>query len=356
MVLLDAPPGWRRALGAALVFGVSGAFYEASWGAPLLLAAALVLGAEANGERRADRVRDLSCLLAAQLGLIAYNRWTAGFGGAVTKTIHSDMLRRLGWNLRDLRRLTEHFSPLAPLAFVAVAAAALPSWGPARRAARRVLTLGGLAAAGVVVSSVLLAAAGYGVSAQGLDSRTLLADNLWIALSLGGLGALRRPGRWVMGWAMVAAAVLAQAQARNMRDWRTSWQSQERVLAAFPWDAFERLLPGSLVAADLPAEPGQVPDFSEPWDLSSAVRACAPPGTVAAAGEAKGKIVTVLRRWDCVARWDGSTFEQDYKGGPLQARYAAAHAYEWIYPARRFRPLFKGWTSDVRQGSAREGR
>jgi hypothetical protein len=342
-ILLDAAPGWRRSLGAALVFGLSGAFYEAFWGAPLLLVGALCL---LPGGRK-GRARDMACMLAAQLCLLGFNRWAAGIDGAVTKTFNTAILQGLQWNLRDLRRIVEHFSPFAPAAFLALAGLAIPFPGPAwRKAGRGTLVLLALAAAGILCSSALLASAGYGVAADGLESRTLLVDNVWIAVALGTLAALCRPGAWTFSCAFVVAAILGLAQGRALGDWRASWLSQGRVLAAFPWAAVEALPPQSVVLADLPALGGSVPDFAACWDLAGAVRSHMLGNRAYSDLEPKGLAVTVLRRWDWVSRWDGSGLVQRNRNGFLNWRLPASHAFLWTYPAPGLRALPPGWNSD----------
>jgi hypothetical protein len=305
----------------------------------------------ATGRRWVDRerIRELVILgigfVAVQGLLVLQNRLWVMLGVGINRSLNAAWLDT-AW--LSLSLIPSEFSKavlypeaaaalLTGMLCVALVGAAL-----ARRMRFVIVTLVAMAA-GMLVSLLLFALAGYRAESIGVFSRTTVVMSVWLSLlpALAVAGAAGRPAALQVASALLVLAllvILAVSTVRNTDAWITSWRFEQELLDSLPVDRLRQARPGSMLVIDAHKPDGAVEGLEGFWDASGAVYLRKP--------ELRSVFMPLKYR-DAVAiadvskkltTWDGKAVMQAWchsPGSPLWSLPASAEVYVWSYPARQ---------------------
>jgi len=262
-----------RCLTSAVFFGFSSLIYEAYWFAFIPFAALLWL-------REILPRRDLAILTATlagmQLILIGYNRLIAALGAGVNKSFDPQWLHTLSgsWppiigGLRDIYGIPGRYVFAALLVSLLVC---LATRFDGRRALATLVPI----FAGIAISFVLFALAGYVVVLTGLFARTTMVLSWWLAVAVAfaaahaaNLPTRRRFLAGVTGLALLL--MLAGGTLTQSRYWARSWTEQQDILAKLPVEKLMAAPGPSFLVIDAPRPLDKVGSFSAWYDISAAI-------------------------------------------------------------------------------------
>jgi hypothetical protein len=273
-------PLWRRCVLTAICFAAASLITETYWlsFAPFAVLVALCC----RTLSRRDLAYLAGTLTVLQLGLIAFNRLIAMWRFGANKSFDPNWLSTLvAGNRHEFVIGMDHIFGHAGVIALAVLsgallAAAIASWGR-----RRACALLMPAVAGMALSLLLFAAAGYAIQLTGLFARTTVGASWWLAIALApAIAAIRqlpRPiatlaiGAWVLMTVMLARGTLVESD-----DWIAAWRQQTEILARIPRPALLAAPTNSVLVMEAPKQIGEVGTFHAPWDISSAIWVVAP--------------------------------------------------------------------------------
>jgi hypothetical protein len=198
-------------------------------------------------------------------------------------------------------------------------------------------------AAGMLLSLLLFALAGYRVESLGVFSRTTTVISVWLCLlpALAVAGAAGRPAM-LRGASVLLmlpfVALLAASSVRNTEAWITSWRFEQALLDSLPVERLRQARPGAFLVIDAQKPEGAVEGLEAFWDTSGAVYLRHP--------ELRGVFTPLAYRYMATAAdvgkklttWTGTEVVQAWchtPGTPLWSLAASAEVYVWSYPARQ---------------------
>ena len=262
-----------RCLTSAVLFCFSSLIYEAYWFAFFPFAALLWL--RSMLPRRDLMVLTIS-LAGTQMVLIGFNRTIAAFAIGANKSFDPGWLHTLAGAWPPLiGGLREIYGISGRYVFVALLLSVLVCLGR-RFHVRRVLAVLGPISAGIAISMILFALAGYVVVLTGLFARTMIVVSWWLAIATA-FGAahaadLPKRARFIAGATgfalllMLAGGTLAQS-----RYWTRSWADQQDILVKLPRDTLLAAPGPSILVIEATRAYDKVGSFSAWFDISGAI-------------------------------------------------------------------------------------
>ncbi|SEQ32209.1 hypothetical protein SAMN05428969_2723 [Devosia sp. YR412] len=259
---------------AAFCLILSTLIYEAFWFCFVPMA---ILVFALNKERRwFTALRVLAILGGAQLSVIGWSLFLAADGRGTGKQVTAPFVDILNTAPRWLAEL--FFTSLSTahvLIIVGLVILAAVYW---RLSAYRPIVIALLAVSiGAATTMTLFYAAGYGMTAKGIFSRTYIAFNVWLALAvcIGALVALdkaRGLSRLVLASALIAGLIWIGGKSitQTMR-WAEAWTYQQQLLAGIPEaPPFDTQQHTALIWS-LPNRSDKVESIGAIWDTTAAL-------------------------------------------------------------------------------------
>jgi len=262
-----------RCLASAFLFFVSSLTYEIYWFVFLPFAGMLWLRAT---PRRTDLAILTASLTCAQLIMIGFNRLVAILGIGTNKSFDSEWLYTLsGLWPNVIAGLREIYGVPGRYAFAIMLAVLLACVAHQANPRRVLATLGPLIA-GIAISVVLLAIAGYPIRLTGISARITIVISWWLAVAVafGTARTLELPAHWrraasVTGLAMLI--LLAGGSLTQSRYWADSWATQVDILRKLPRERILSMPGPAVLVVELPSAHDAAATFYSPADLSGAI-------------------------------------------------------------------------------------
>jgi hypothetical protein len=345
-VLRDAPLR-SKALTALPIFFVASLISELFWLS--FLPVLLILLATGRGWVDRARMREVAVLalgfVALQGVLVLQNRLWVLLGVGINRSFNAAWLDTswLSLSLLPAEISKALIFPTAAWALLAVMlVAALVGAARAGRLRFVSLTLAAMAA-GMLLSLLLFALAGYRVESLGVFSRTTVVMSVWLCLlpALVVAGAANQATGLRLASALLLLsflALLALSAVRNTDAWISSWRFQQALLDSLPVERLRQARPASFLLIDARKPEGAAEGLEAFWDTSGAIYLRRP--------ELRGVFTPVDYRHFAVMAdtaskqtiWNGTEVVQAWchsPDTPLWSLPASTEVYVWSYPARR---------------------
>jgi len=262
-----------RCLASVALFSLSSLTYEAYWFAFIPFAALLWL---TGAFRRAELAILTGSLACAQLSMIAYNRLIAILSIGTNKSFDHEWLRTLGgmWP-KIISGLREIYGVTGRDAFAILLAAILACLA-FRLTPRRALATLGPVIAGIAISLVLMAVAGYPVFLTSIRARTMIVISWWlavaVALGVARISTLPLPQRRIAAAAGLAMLLLLiGGSLSESRFFVDSWSIQADILRKLPRDRILGAPGPAILVIELPSARDAAATFYSAQDLSGAI-------------------------------------------------------------------------------------
>ncbi|OPY94263.1 hypothetical protein A5906_15070 [Bradyrhizobium sacchari] len=264
---------WVRFVAATLLWIVSIETYQSTWFGFVPVALAILLSVYERKDARGRLFALAFVLLVIQLACVFHTATTT------PKSHTPNTFWIFGHNLRILIEIQIRY--LGPFLFAAVLLVVASLIRAAARDGRegylqlrRIIAGFALAVLGSCGSALLYAAAGYGFTDTGEQSKTSVMFTFWIGIGFSlvvSASAEDRKGR-IIGIATLFIAIVATIFSfpSAADPWVIAWERQREVINAIGQQSFPRKLePGDVVLGDLPSMERNVPVFGAPWSATA---------------------------------------------------------------------------------------
>ena len=315
----------------------------------VFLALVPVLRRDGSGLRPALLVG--AAAAAAQVAAVAYNRLIPLYApDSATKQLNTAWTTLWENSLRDLPMNLARTSPVPGWVWLSLAlgASALALDGLVH--ARRLRWIAALAAAALllVISALVYAVAGYGITTVGIMGRTSYGLSLGWALAAFALVQLTVASRWRHAalattlLTVAAGGLLGWAQFKVVSTYAEVWRTQQEVIARFPVEQ-ARALPreGSAVLYVGPSYRDDLVIFGAEWDLTGAIN------HLPDFARDRRAFADLLRFYPATGlydwKWDGTVLTQELPGHFRQP-FLVQRLYVWNAYTGEFHAVTPGFT------------